>query len=390
MLLISAHGADLAFGGAERYVADLAIGMAGRGLEPYVLSAFPAPESPREVSTTSLHSTDWRTSRLRRLRNHAGDFVSTPGPKLDRAVAAAHPDLVHTSNLPGFSTAVWESARRAGAAVVHTLHDYHLLCPRTTLLRRDGAPCDPHPLLCGLRTQRLARRADAVSHVIAGSEHLLRRHQGFFPQAVEHVIRLPLTALSPDPLPAPATPARTIGYVGSLASMKGVLMLLEAAPALTRNGLMIRIAGDGPLRADVEAAAAEGTVRYDGFLEGSRKLDFLTGCDIGIVPSLWEEPSGPPYVVCEWLAAGRPVLATPRGGLAEAGAAFGGIFHVEPTAAGLVAAVERLRQEPAWRQAVAAVAHVDGTVDLERWLDEHEAVYRAALGAPLAAERASR
>src|SRR5205807_1521843 len=158
-----------------------------------------------------------------------------PGPALRRAIADARPDLVHTNNLPGISSAVWESARQAGVPIVHTLHDYHLLCPRTTLVRRDGAPCRPHPLLCGVRTSRLRR-----------------------------------------------------------------------------------FAGDGPLRPELAAAAARGSLGYDGFLDGSRKLDFLAACDVGLVPSLWDEPSGPPYVVCEWLAAGRPVLATPRGGLAEA------------------------------------------------------------------------
>ena len=231
VLLVSAHGADTSYGGAERYVSDLALGLRDRGYEPRILSAFPPRETPEGIETAVLHATDWRTSGTRRLRNHLGDVLSVPGPALRRAIADARPDLVHTNNLPGISSAVWESARQAGVPVVHTLHDYHLLCPRTTLVRRDGAPCRPHPLLCGVRTSRLRRFAGAVSHVVAGSEHLLRVHRGFFPRATEAVVRLPLAPLdgaAPEP---PAAPLRTMGYIGGLAPTKGVRLLVEAAPA---------------------------------------------------------------------------------------------------------------------------------------------------------------
>jgi glycosyltransferase involved in cell wall biosynthesis len=384
ILLVSAHGADEAFGGAERYVRELATGLSSRGAEPVVLAAFPPRRNDAGLETLVLHSTDWREDRVRRLKNHVGDVTSFVGRRVTAAVEAAAPDLVHTSNLPGFSTAVWEAARRAGVPVVHTLHDYHLLCPRTSLLRRDGSPCRPHPLLCGLRTRRLARWAPAVSQVIAGSEHLLRRHAGFFPAASEHVIRLPLTQVAPAPLPPPADPPRSVGFIGTLGPNKGVRELLAAAPALAHEVATVRIAGDGPLRAEVEAAAARGSVEYEGSVSGASKLRFLAECDVGLVPSLWDEPSGPPYVVCEWIAAGRPVLATPRGGLREAIETVGGVCPLEPTAEGIAAAVADLRQEHRWREVLATLPRIEDDRDLDRWLDEHERVHRAALGAPAA------
>ena len=388
VLLVSAHGADTSYGGAERYVSDLALGLRDRGHEPRILSAFPPRETPAGVETATLHATDWRTSRTRRLRNHLGDILSLPGPALRRAVADARPDLVHTNNLPGISSAVWEIAREAGVPVVHTLHDYHLLCPRTTLVRPDGTPCRPHPLLCGLRTSRLRRFAGAVSHVVAGSEHLLRVHRGFFPRAAESVVRLPLAPLEGASPPPPGSPPRTLGYIGGLAPTKGVRLLVEAAPELARQGATLRVAGDGPLRPEVEAAATRGDLVYDGFLDGARKLDFLGACDVGLVPSLWDEPSGPPYVVCEWLAAGRPVLATRRGGLAEAIELLGGVLPLEPTAEGIVSAVAALGDDTRWHAAVAAVPRPAEDA-VERWLDEYERLYRAVARAPAPAVEAS-
>jgi glycosyltransferase involved in cell wall biosynthesis len=375
VLLASSHGADPTYGGAERYVGDLARMLRDRGHEPFVLSAFP-PGGAVDVPSVSLHDSDWRTDPVRRVRNRVGDFAALPWPRLERAVAAAEPAVVHTGNLPGLGTGLWEAARRLGVPVVHTLHDYYLLCARTSLVRSDGRPCSPHPALCGLRSRRLARWAPVVSQVVAGSTHLLDRHRPLFERSQSRVIRLPLVAPENRP-PPPASPPRTLGYLGALEQTKGVRELLAAAPTLAEEGLSVRIAGDGRLRAEVEAAARRGDVAYEGRVEGRGKEAFVAACDVGLVPSTWEEPSGPPYVVCEWLAAGRPVLVSDRGGLAEA-VTLGGVMVVEPTRDGLVAAARRLLAADEWPRLLGSIPAVSGSDDLARWADEHLAVYEAA------------
>ena len=372
VLLVSSHGADPGYGGAERYVSDLAHGLMDRDHDAVVLSAFP-PRLDAGVETRVLHQSDWRDDRVRRLRNHVGDVVSAPWPGLRAVLEDIRPDLVHTSNLPGIGSGIWEAARRLRIPVVHTLHDYHLLCPRTTLTRPDGSACTPSPLLCGLRTRRLARWAGGVRHLIAGSEHLLGVHQGLFPAAQERVIRLPMAPIAGGAQGPPRTPPATLGYLGALTATKGVRLLLAAASELANEGIELRVAGDGPLRAEVE----DGGVRYMGRVEGTEKADFLASCDVGVVPSLWDEPSGPPYVVREWLASGRPVLATRRGGLAEA--AGGGVISLDATPEELVREAALLRDEPRWRQILESVPAVDGDADVSRWLDEHQSVYDAAL-----------
>jgi len=374
VLLVNSHGADPAYGGAERYVADLARGLLNGGHEPAVLSAFPPREDPG-VETIVLHESDWRDARMRRVRNHVGDVVSAPWPGIGRTLRRTRPDIVHTSNLPGIGSGIWEAARRAGIPAVHTLHDYHLLCPRTTLTRRDGGPCHPSPLLCGVRTRRLARWTPAVRHVIAGSEHLLRVHEHLFGGASRRVIRLPLAPLNVSPIDPPHSPPRKLGYIGALTTTKGVELLLEVAADLAQHGIGVRIAGDGPLREHVTAAAVE----YVGRVGARAKTEFLTSCDAGIVPSLWEEPSGPPYVVREWQAAGRPVLATRRGGLTEI-TAEDGVIPIQESAAGVVETTLKVLRGPDWRRALASVPAVEDDADVRRWMDAHEAVYTAARG----------
>ena len=313
VLLASSHGTDPAYGGAERYVRDLAAGLTARGHEVALLAAFPQREDPGVPSWT-LHASDWRDDPMRRLRNHVGDIVSAPWPRYGEILGELEPDVLHTSNLPGIATGIWEAARRRGVPVAHTIHDYHLLCPRTSLLRGDGSPCRPNPLLCGARTRRLLRWSGAVGQLVAGSEHLLAAHAAALGGIPARVIRLPRAPLPGGAPPPPAARPAVLGYLGALTEAKGVAMLLESLPRITSLGFELRIAGDGPLRGEVERA----NVRYEGSVDGDAKRSFLGAADVGLVPSLWAEPSGPPYVVLEWLAAGRPVLATRHGGLAEA------------------------------------------------------------------------
>lgn len=368
VMIAGAHGADPSFGGAERYVRDLAIGLGEREHEVSVLSSFP-PRGDAGVSTEVLHRSDWRDDQLRRLRNHGGDVIAAPWPRLGRVLDAARPDLLHTNNLPGMTTGIWEAARRRRIPVIHTLHDYYLLCPRTTLLRRDGGPCAPSPLLCGLRTRRLSRWQAGVGRVIAGSEFLLRRHAAVFDDTPRRVIRLPMT-LDGAPPDRPRSLGR-IGFLGALTRPKGVELLLDATAPLAERGVELEMAGDGPLRERVAASSAS----FAGRVEGIEKHRFLGRCDIGVVPSLWDEPSGPPYVVLEWLAAGRPVLVTRRGGLDEA-AAMPGVGTFEESTAGLLAAIDDLAAGEAWPQLLDSVPRVVDDRDRERWLDEHEDVYR--------------
>jgi glycosyltransferase involved in cell wall biosynthesis len=372
ILLVNSHGTDPSYGGAEAYVARLAEGIRDRGAEIRVLAAFPGPSTVPAASVRTLHGTDWREDRVRRLRNHADDVVSRPGRPLAEALAWASPDVVHTNNLPGLGTGIWEAARRAGVPVVHTVHDYHLLCPRTTLLQRDGRPCRPHPALCGLRTRRMSRWAGAVSHVLGVSQFILDRHAGIFPAAPRQRVLHPFDA-PPPRAPAPPGPKPSVlGYLGALERAKGVDRLLAAAPRLRSLGWSVRIAGDGKLRGAVESS----DVDYVGVVGGALKASFLAGCDIGIVPSVWDEPGAPPFAVLDWLNAGRPVLVSTRGGINEALEHLSGAIPITPEPEAIAAAIGRLANNAAWRAAVAEVRPpTDPSRTLKDWLDTHERVY---------------
>jgi glycosyltransferase involved in cell wall biosynthesis len=371
LLLVNAEGAAVSAGGAETIVAMLARGLAERGWEIAVLAAFPTDDPPETGSLVTLHRTSWRSSRRRRALNHVGDVVASAAPRLVDAVRDARPDVVHTHNLPGLSTAVWSAAALAGARVVHTLHDYYLLCPRVSLLSRSGRPCG-RGAFCTFRSRRLQRWSHAVDDVVGVSRTLLEHHAGFFPNAREHVIRHPSPPRVP-PAGLPASTPRTIGFLGTLDVTKGVHVLLDAAPRLVELGFELRIAGSGRLRPAVEAAA-EGRpgIVYAGRVSGESRDSFLAECDIGIVPSVWDEPGGPPLVLLDWLSAGRPVLSSGRGGLSELEGARG-VVEIEPTPDAIVRAAAAVRRPDAWRE-LAGEVRPPILPSAAEWLEAYERV----------------
>jgi glycosyltransferase involved in cell wall biosynthesis len=233
-----------------------------------------------------------------------------------------------------------------------------------------------------MRTRSLGRWADRVSHVLGVSQYLIDRHAALFPRSRLDVVRHPFDPPPHKAFRPPGDRLRTVGYVGALAKTKGTDRLLAALPAIGELGLEVRMAGEGRLQAEVaEAAARSPVLRYDGFVGGEAKEAFLEDCDVGIVPSVWPEPGGPPWAMLEWLWAGRPVLVSPRGGLAEALEALPGSLPVEPTTEGIVSSLARLADEDAWREAVAGVRPLSDPGAVDRWFDVHERTYRAAMEA---------
>ncbi len=90
-------------------------------------------------------------------------------------------------------------------------------------------------------------------------------------------------------------------------------MLLEAFERV--DGGELRIAGDGPLREMVEAAAArDPRIRLIGHIAGEALARAYQDADVLVVPSLYE-PWG--LVVHEGLAYGLPVIVTDEVGAAD-------------------------------------------------------------------------
>jgi len=106
--------------------------------------------------------------------------------------------------------------------------------------------------------------------------------------------------------------------VGSLTAQKGFEILIDAVGLLREAGALIQvaIAGEGPLRCDLESQVREqGLAEEVHFLGTVKDIEgLLADSKIFVMPSEYE---GFPMAILEAMAAGLPVVATRVGGLPE-------------------------------------------------------------------------
>ena len=103
-------------------------------------------------------------------------------------------------------------------------------------------------------------------------------------------------------------------------------------------------------KARAELEAAPGNVVCHGEVAHSELLTALQRAHVLVFPTRHAE--GFPYVVCEAMAAGLPVVASPAGAIPEMVEAGSGGWIIEPDPEALAQALERLRQDEAKRLAM--------------------------------------
>lgn len=327
MLFVSALYHPNIVGGAEKVVRILAEGMRDAGHESVVATTDQQPGvrvadvNGVKVYYIGLKNIYWPHERKPRPAaiKPLWHIIDRHNPWMTRALARVidqeQPDLVNTHCLTGFSPAVWPAVQRRQIPLVHTLHDYSLLCPKTSMFR-NGANCATPCTACELSAVPGRRHSGCVETVVGVSRHTLERHlaQGFFRHATTRVIHNGLSGM-----PLPAVPARVadqplrVGYVGQLTPTKGIAELVAVMRSWPASTCTLTVAGRGA--ADFELALraqAPANVSFLGFVDPAqvyRRIDVL------VVPSLWQEPLA--TVVLEAFMHGVPVIATNRGGMPE-------------------------------------------------------------------------
>jgi glycosyltransferase involved in cell wall biosynthesis len=260
---------------------------------------------------------------------------SQSAAEIGAIVRRESPAIVHfTNTFPLISPAAYYAARRGGAAVVQSLHNYRLLCPSAVFLR-DGNVCEE---CLGRRfawpgvVHACYHSSRAATGVVAALQ-TAHRVLGTWRRAVDRYIALTEFArqkfiagglpaervsvkgnfVEPDPGPGEGRGDFAL-FVGRLSPEKGLDTLLAAWQKLPGRKLVVL--GDGPLAPLVQtAAAANPDVQWLGRRSRAEVLEWLGRASCVIVPSLWYEMFG--MVVIEAFARGTPVVAARRGALAE-------------------------------------------------------------------------
>jgi len=224
------------------------------------------------------------------------------------------PDIVHVHNIKGLSASVFDAARDLHIPIVHTVHDYNLICPKTTLLNRSNEQCVAPYTACRLYRQFLRRIVPTA--VLAPSDFMIHMLAQFDLFTGVPIIKLPLGIRDDAPVERTQNSTLDILYVGRIERHKGVQFLLESMLHFDDARARLHIVGTGSDGADFQRAARhDSRIVFYGFLSRGALRQLYSIADIAVVPSIYHETFG--LVIPEYYRHGIPVVGSRAGAIPE-------------------------------------------------------------------------
>lgn len=266
-----------------------------------------------------------------RRRAAAGLLAGGLDPdEVARAVKRTGARIVHAHNVhPTWGWRALAAARAAGARVVLHLHNYRLVCAVSTCYTQgeDCTRCHGRNALPGVKLRcrggvaeaalfaagislsqrRLIAQADAFAVPSLSARERLRLLGAPLPWERIHVVPGLVRGFAERSRAAEGTYAVV---AGRLAPEKGIE---DAAAACRAAGLRLRVAGEGPERDRIAAAAPEAELL--GRLSRPDLDELMAGAALALFPSRSAETFG--LAAAEAMAAGVPVVGTRIGALPD-------------------------------------------------------------------------
>lgn len=324
-------------GGSERVMFDEAVLLNTRSISSLIYSRFhPCNHKCEAQEFYSPHIEYEGLGLLKRLWT-ARELVysNATADGLLALIKRHRPDILHGHNIYGrLTTSIYDAARQMSIPSVMTLHDYKLVCP-SYLLMRAGQVCE----LCvsGGSYQCMIKRCHkgslaasavyvaeayftkylkkyaSVSYFICPSRFIMGKHeQGGLP--TDKLVYIP-NAISVNSFLPKFKDGKYVLFVGRLSREKGVKTLLQAMKGLD---LPVKLVGNGPMQAELEAfAAGHGitTVTFEGYRSGEELENLFQQAAFLVFPSEWYENA--PMTILEAYGYGKPVIGANIGGIPE-------------------------------------------------------------------------
>jgi len=256
-----------------------------------------------------------------------------------RLVRATDADLLHLHMFSRYlSPSILYAAHDLSLPALLHLHDYSVICPAGSLLRKGGEICPQGGCTGGnfyravmgrcVRGSVVASSVMALEAYIANFLHLYRGSLGFLSPSrflkglflragfsPENITFLP-NFIFAEHLEPSLNPGGYMLYFGRIVPEKGLEVLLDAASKLRHIPFVI--AGEGALKDNLAILARERgleNVRFVGFKKGRELEDIIRSCRATLLPSIWFENC--PLSLLESFALGKPVIASRIGGIPE-------------------------------------------------------------------------
>ncbi|MGH7498431.1 MAG: glycosyltransferase [Gemmatimonadales bacterium] len=359
---------SMGMGGADQQILILARSMRARGHDVRIVALTPLGpmglEAQREgIPTESLE-----------LKRNIGDLLRIL--RLVRMVRAWRPDVLHSHMVHANLVARVVRMVTPVPALVSTIHSIN-----------DGGRLR---MAAYRLTNRLVNRVTIISRVAAERYVSI----GVVPADRLEVIPNAVDTARFRRMPEARAATRTeLGLgdefvwlaVGRFQPAKDYPTMIGALARLAGSTSRLLLAGQGPLRGEVESliakAGLQDRVRFLGVRRDVPEL--MSAADGYVLSSAWE---GMPVVLLEAAAAGLPVAATRVGGVPEVvedGSTGALVPAGDPTAlAGAMAAIEALSPDARMSMGARGQALVERQYSTDRLMERWERLYSDLLAVP--------
>lgn len=260
---------------------------------------------------------------------------------LERLIERERPDIAHVHLFwGGISPSIFGVLHKHRIPLVHTAHDYRMVCPAYTFRTPDGKICEQcrgkHFYRCAIN--RCAK--DLVLQSLLMSAEMYLRNAFFNPiKNIDGFVFVSKFAYDKHRqyMPAFADVKAMVAYntiptlqqqfvsnkrgkyflfFGRLSFEKGVNTLIDAF--LGKSEAQLKIVGTGPeeetLKAKVAKAGAH-NIEFVGYQSGDTLKASIRDAAFVVVPSEWYENN--PMTIVEAYSAGVPVIGARIGGIPE-------------------------------------------------------------------------
>jgi len=255
--------------------------------------------------------------------------------KLNKFLKIIRPDIAHVHLfMGGLTVSILDALKENNVPIVHTVHDYRLICPAYTFLDKKNQICEKckdgffirctykncslesnyaHSAILSLDAyyrKHLKKPIDLIDKFIFVSEFAKKIHCDFNQMYSKKALRLyNFHTLKYKNIKT--VRGNYFLYYGRLSREKGIDLLFDVAKKLKIN---LKIAGTGPLL-DKLKHNADNNIEVLGFKNGEELWDLINNSNFVIVPSEWYENN--PLTIVESFTFGKPVIGSDIGGITE-------------------------------------------------------------------------
>ena len=353
------------FGGLERVVTLLSIGLARRGHRVLAALLVEAEQQEQPGLVAPLAEAGIRVELIRAPHRAYGQEREL----VRRLLKSERPDVVHTHGYHA-SVLLRSVAQRLGLPVVATVHGFTTggmknrlfeWLERRSLRRMDLTIAVSDPLARLLTESGVpVERMRVVQNAYAPPGEFLSRDQARG--------RLGL-----------GTRDQVIGWVGRVSPEKAPDVMLEGLLCMTTPNAKLCLIGRGRMQPAMEQRVEQlgmtGRVLWRGAIPDAWQL--FRGFDVYCLSSRTE---GTPMTLLEAMAAGVPVVTTRVGGIPDVVSDREAWLVPPGEPAALAAALDQALGDPAERarRTQAAASRLAHDFALEPWLERYEAIYQSA------------